>query len=351
MEDVNSFTNYLRMPPDLFNQILERVTPYIQRRDTRFRAALPPGLKLTSKAAICHMVPEVCKAIVAAYKDEAFAVPVTPDEWRALARDFEDKWNVPHAVAAVDGKHIAISKPPNTGSMYHNYKGFFSIPLLALVDAHFASEVPVCRIAQLSDWTVGTVGGVGHMSDAQIYNDSELSELLQDGQIGLPPPCPLPNDDQNQDIPYFILGDDAFALRTYLMKPYGRRAMPKEQLIFNYRISRGRRVVEYAFGILAKRFRCFLGTLEQKPDTGYYHSVTAPVRAPVLLVNEVDHEDEEHNLIPGNWRDDVQWQEVDAPPTGRNRDTLDAKQQWEYLERYFNSPAGTVEWQDRMITL
>ncbi|XP_062578158.1 uncharacterized protein LOC134240062 [Saccostrea cucullata] len=137
MEDVNSFTNYLRMPPDLFNEILERVTPYIQRRDTRFRAALPPGLKLTSKAAICHMVPEVCKAIVAAYKDEAFAVPVTPNEWRALARDFEDKWNVPHAVAALDGKHIAISKPPNTGSMYHNYKGFFSIPLLALVDAQY----------------------------------------------------------------------------------------------------------------------------------------------------------------------------------------------------------------------
>lgn len=73
-------------------------------------------------------------------------------------------------------------------------------------------------------------------------------------------------------------------------------------------------------------------------------------RVPIIPVNEVDHEDEEHNLVPGNWRDEVQWQDVDTPPDARNRDTWNAKQQHEYLERYFNSPAGAVEWQDRMIT-
>jgi len=111
-------------------------------------------------------------------------------------------------------------------------------------------------------WT--DIGGYGSMSDAKIYNESELKECLENGTIRFPDPEPIPNDDQ--DMPYIILGDDAFGLRTHLMKPYSHRGLSKQELIINYSMSRGRRVVENAFGILAQRLQIVLTTMMQGPD-------------------------------------------------------------------------------------
>lgn len=64
------------------------------------------------------------------------------------------------------------------------------------------------------------VGGYGHMPDAQIFDASELKECLEGNSIAFPAADPLPND---KPTPYFILGDDACGLCTYLMKPYAQR--------------------------------------------------------------------------------------------------------------------------------
>lgn len=247
---------------------------------------------------------------------------------------------IAHMPVVLSVGNIAIRKPPKSGSMYHNYKGFHSIVLMALVDADYKFM-----------WT--HVGGCGSQSDAQIYNDSELRECLEDGSNGLPPPSPLPNDDQ--DFSYFLLGDDTFGLRTYLMKPYSGQNLTREEMIANYRISRARRVVENAFGILAQRWSVLLSTMQQLPVT-VQTIVEACVclhkfirlRNPGLQNSQVDAEDGAHNVIQSAWRKDANLSDLDVPKGG-NKDTLLAKRQRDYIRNYFNRPAGSVAWQDRVI--
>lgn len=83
---------------------------------------------------ISLLVQEVCKAIYAEYQRELLTIPTTAEEWRPIHRKFGKRWNFHHCLGAIDGKHVAIRKPAKSGSLYYNYKGFFSIILLAVVD-------------------------------------------------------------------------------------------------------------------------------------------------------------------------------------------------------------------------
>ena len=136
------------------------------------------------------------------------------------------------------------------GSLYHNYKGFHLIVLLALVDGDYKFL-----------WV--NLGAVGSSSDAQIFKHSDLRHKIEDGTIGFPESESLVDD--GPKVNYFILGDDAFPLMFWIMKPYSRRGMDLNQRVFNYRLSQGRRVVENAFGILTSRFWIFQRPMQQEP--------------------------------------------------------------------------------------
>ena len=109
-----------------------------------------------------------------------------------------------HAVGALDGKHIAIRKHKKSGSEYFNYKGYFSLILLALVNADYRFL-----------WV--NVGAGGSSSHAQILNHGKLSRRIENKRLGLPPPEPL--GPWGPDLHCFLLGDDAFALMPWLVKP------------------------------------------------------------------------------------------------------------------------------------
>jgi hypothetical protein len=63
-----------------------------------------------------------------------------------------------------------------------------------------------------------------------------------------------------------FVADEAYPLRPYIMKPFSGRGLTSSERIYNYRLSRARRVVENAFGILVSRFRILRGNMQIQPD-------------------------------------------------------------------------------------
>jgi hypothetical protein len=255
------FKGFLRMEPAMFHELVTRVGPRIAKSQEG-RTPLLPGLKLAvtirflatgnsyhdlgytfrmAHNTISLFVPQVCEAIVEEYRDEQFTTPNTPEGWLEKERTFAHRWNYHHCCGALDGKHIRIVNPKRAGSNYYCHKGFFSIILLGLVDGNYK-------------FTWVSIGQPGSESDCGVFNTSSLEPGLREKTIGLPAPAPLPGDDRPTE--YFMVGDDAFPLRSYMMKPFPHRFLTHDERVFNYRTSRARRVVENAFGILAARWRC-----------------------------------------------------------------------------------------------
>lgn len=129
------------------------------------------------------------------------------------------------------------------GSEYYNYKHGHSLILFAVSDAKYR-------------FTAIDVGARGRESDGGVFERSAFGEMYDQGLLELPPP--VYNGTVRDFLPYVFLGDDAFTFDVNLMKPFDQNFGEKpEEIVFNYRLSRARRVVENAFGILSARFRIF----------------------------------------------------------------------------------------------
>ena len=99
-------------------------------------------------------------------------------------------------------------------------------------------------------FTYVDVGAYGRENDANIFANSTFGQRLQHGTLQLPSADP-------GDLEYVFIGDEAFQLQQRIMRPYPGARLGgigegdyHQRLIYNYRLSRARRVVENAFGIL-----------------------------------------------------------------------------------------------------
>ena len=181
-----------------------------------------------------------------------------PDEedWKRIERKSATRWNFPNCCGALDDKHVVIQSPARSGSLYYNYKGTFSLVLMALVDANY-------RFIYVD------IGEYGSNSDSGIFKNSLFGQVLINGELNFLVPKLLPNYPEGGVLLYCFIGDEAFPLRLDLMKPFPRgrsTRLLKDEQIFNYRLSRGQRIVENGFGILVQRWRLFTRRLHLHPD-------------------------------------------------------------------------------------
>lgn len=228
--------------------------------------------------------------------------PPKEEDWKEIATGFWNRWNFPNCVGAIDGKHFVIRAPPNSGTLYFNYKKSYSVVLLAACDYQYK-------------FTIVDYGAYGSASDGGIFAQSEFGKCLNSKDLNIPVKnCKLPLSDV--EMPYYFVADEAFPLSKRIMRPYPGQFLNEKKSIFNYRLSRARRVIENTFGILVSRWRIFQSVICFKPE----HTDTiimAAINLHNFLMTEnngvtsqntycpsnyVDTEDNTGHVIQGAWR-------------------------------------------------
>ena len=157
----------------------------------------------------------------------------------------------PHVVSCLDGKHIRIVCPTDSGAMFFNYKNYFSVVPQGTVDANYK-------------FITVDMGGFGKQSDGGTFLASDLFSFIDRKIISFPEPDFLPH--SKVTAPYVMLRNEAYPLPSYLMKPYERNSLTDRRRNFNQRLSRARKPVECAFGILYSKWRIISKTTETEVE-------------------------------------------------------------------------------------
>ena len=195
------------------------------------------------------------------------------------------------------------------------------------------------------------VGAYGRNSDGGTFSNSLFGRALDEGSLILPAANYLPNIGL---VPHVLVGDEAFPLKTYMMRPYPGRGLTHDERIFNYRLSRARRIVENAFGILAVKWRIYHRTMEQTPET-----VDETVKATCVLHNflrlkvlESGDHDEDLEMIENTnrRRNDGDTNDTNAllqlHKTKGGSSSREAFHIRDLFRDYFVTQIGSVPWQE-----
>ena len=146
------------------------------------------------------------------------------DKLKETVKGFLDKWGIPQCAGSIDWSHIPVLPPTMNHTDYYNQKGFYSVNVQAVVDHSVLVNSALYSRCSSKEWLKGDTVRVG-----------------------------------NSQLPTFLIGDSAYPLLPCLLKPFSMSpTLSRSQKTYNYRLCRGRVVVELAFGRLKARWRRLL---------------------------------------------------------------------------------------------
>lgn len=270
---------------------------------------------------------EVCTAIINKLMGLFIPIP-TVEQWRSIADGFQNRWNFPNCIGAIDGKHVNIIAPPNSGSLYFNYKKHFSIVLLAVVDDKYR-------------FTAVDVGSYGRNSDGGIFASSKLAGRIESKSLNIPNDKPLPGSDR--EMPHVFVGDEAFPLMKNLLRPYPRsRGLTEPQKLFNERLSRARKVVEDGFGILYQKFGIYNKNINMHPKHVDKMIVATCILHNIMRTYEIELNRNEHDARQqtNNNVDGLR----DLLHNDDDNSSINAFNIRDIFSSYFQSPEGQISW-------
>lgn len=260
----------------------------------------------------------------------------------SVEKKYKDVWNFPHCIGAVDGKHVQLQAPIGSGSNFFNYKSTFSIVLMAVVDADY-------------NFLYADVGCQGRISDGGVFRNTSFFKQLEEQKVEIPPDEKIIG--REKAVPYVFVADGAFPLKENILKPYpGSHEKGSAKRIFNYRLSRARRVVENVFGILSAVFRVFRKPMLLEPKKAelvvmacvYLHNFlrkeksSRDIYSPTDLI---DHEIDGH-VVDGTWRQDMNSSFRPIQRVARKSPRIAEEIRNEFAEYFLSN--GAVPWQSEI---
>lgn len=245
----------------------DALTPLLAKQNTRYREAVDPEKRLfiglyvlAHEPATCDVIGKVfgigaatvsdifeefCDALIQKFKGR-ICFPFSGPALERVIDAFEGHKGLKNCAGAIDCTHINHLQPIRTEGVedYHDRNKNYSTVLQAIVD-HNSRFLNVC------------IGYPGSVHDARIFTDCDWLEQMSTGHIMQGPIKEV----SGVLIAPYLIGDAAYPLSKFMIKPYPGINLSMRQAHFNYILSSTRMSVECAFGQVKSRFRILSGKM------------------------------------------------------------------------------------------